>query len=927
MYKYLFVFTCLSIYAHAQSLTEEGLAQKYLKSTDSLMATKQYMQVLPTGKEGLRLFQERNFTDPISKAVLYSIIGTGFTFSEYQDSSLIYANRALELLPEREPDTLLTLKDTLQASGLIRSYTLLSEYHRRNNNQSKALQYMHRTLNIVIAMEGENSINVAKACHRIATIYYLFDQKKAIPYFEKARAGYKKANEIDLLINVTNSIGKAYSFLNQRAEALKNFNKALKLNREQNQNSLFWQFAIYTYIGNLYRLTKEYPKALEYLNKGLACGEKLESLSPDFFVELFGLLCGTHYAYGNKEEGDKFYFKLLKALHYSPDAPPALFSGYHIHDLKAAFELRMIGYWSFYKKTQNEIYLDTLQMMAEKVLILEEKSLEYAWEEPSFFFLGHTYYVYEHLLNLLLSEPRYDLEQAFKMVEQAKNRISIETLNLAKARQFAGLPKSLIAQEKAIGESIADRKQKLYKIQKGGSTNNADLIRKYQDSIFYLSQNRDELIAQLKEEAPKFYNLKYNPEFISIKNIQEQLQPEEGLLEYFVGDSSYYLFLILPDTAIVNVYPKDFPMHSWVQQIRSNLYDYWVKPGQPDSLFLANTKSYIQIAHQLYQKLIEPVSTYLPEKILIIPDDVLCFLPFDALITSMDPDNDDLTQQKYLILDHSISYDYSSSNHWQLKKSQKRHFSKFLGGFAPKFADQPISDSYTNRSVDELRSILTPLRYNSEEVRRIRTVVPGDLYLDQEASKVNFMEKADRYRVIHLATHSKADDQLGDYSFIAFTNTTADTNAIHDRLFVRDLYNLDLNADLVVLSACETGLGEIRRGEGVVSLARGFSYAGAKSTVTTLWNIQDHPTTVQFMESFYNKLKAGIPKDEALRAVKLETLVDPVTASPYFWAAFIPAGDMSAIDIPSSFNWWYVIIGMALLGGVVLWWFLRTKNQ
>jgi len=162
---------------------------------------------------------------------------------------------------------------------------------------------------------------------------------------------------------------------------------------------------------------------------------------------------------------------------------------------------------------------------------------------------------------------------------------------------------------------------------------------------------------------------------------------------------------------------------------------------------------------------------------------------------------------------------------------------------------------------------------------------------------------------------------MGEFSYIAFQNEADSTAVNNSRLYVNELYNLELNADLVVLSACETGLGELKRGEGVISLARGFTYAGAKSTLTSLWSVNDAQTT-KLMESFYTNLKDGMTKDKALRKAKLDYLNNENLNAPYFWAGFIPAGDMSAIS--SNTNYWYWALGILI--ALLLAWFLFKRK-
>jgi CHAT domain-containing protein len=179
----------------------------------------------------------------------------------------------------------------------------------------------------------------------------------------------------------------------------------------------------------------------------------------------------------------------------------------------------------------------------------------------------------------------------------------------------------------------------------------------------------------------------------------------------------------------------------------------------------------------------------------------------------------------------------------------------------------------------------------------VTQLLGGSALYGSEASLDAFRRLAPEYRVLHLSTHGKADDRAGDYAFLAL-GVPGDTSTF-DKLYARDLYGIGLNADLVVLSACETATGKLRRGEGIVSLARAFSFAGAKSLVTSLWKVNDSATK-NLLVDFYRHLHKGQSKDAALRQAKLNFLknnldVDANLLHPFFWAGFVAVGDMRAI--------------------------------
>ena len=227
-----------------------------------------------------------------------------------------------------------------------------------------------------------------------------------------------------------------------------------------------------------------------------------------------------------------------------------------------------------------------------------------------------------------------------------------------------------------------------------------------------------------------------------------------------------------------------------------------------------------------------------------------------------------------------------------LTKKHKREPTNFLLGMAPFSTTDTtlMPDLFT--FTEGGRAEIMPLKYSGQEVANITKLMKGTSIYGKKATEQKFMELAPTYRIIHLASHSKVNPQSSNYSFLAFSEIKDSIE--NELLYVRELYNLSLNADMVVLSACETGLGEIQRGEGIISLARAFSYAGAKSIITTLWQVNDQKTKI-LMIDFYKYLRRGLPKQEALWRAKLD-FMRKTSSDPYFWAGFIGIGNMMPIQ-------------------------------
>jgi CHAT domain-containing protein len=195
---------------------------------------------------------------------------------------------------------------------------------------------------------------------------------------------------------------------------------------------------------------------------------------------------------------------------------------------------------------------------------------------------------------------------------------------------------------------------------------------------------------------------------------------------------------------------------------------------------------------------------------------------------------------------------------------------------------------------------VAPLRWNQQEVESIGQHLSGVGYTQQAAVERRFKEEVSQYRIVHLAMHALIDDQNPMDSRLVFSQDTADIQE-DGYLNAYELYDMEIPAELVVLSACETGYGKLERGEGIMSLARAFAYAGCPSIVMSHWLVDDK-ASAQLMDYFYRYLSEGLPKDEALRQAKqayLETASVQKT-HPFFWANFVLVGDTAPIASPPA---------------------------
>jgi|GEM_PF-6210547 len=385
---------------------------------------------------------------------------------------------------------------------------------------------------------------------------------------------------------------------------------------------------------------------------------------------------------------------------------------------------------------------------------------------------------------------------------------------------------------------------------------------------------------------------------ISLKKIQDMLRlQEQSMVEYKLADSVLYIFAITPDTLVLHTVRDVSTLPDKIESITRHL----------------NTKSEMDesLSFELYKTLFAPVEPVLKKykRLLVIPDRQLSYLPFNCLMVAKPGGKN--AKKEYLIDRYAIQTNYSAQlqSEMILNSGGKKTGGKRFLGVAPEYK---LYMPTGNDTIDRRNSILGPLKYSAAEVLDIGKIIPGDILTGEEASKSSVIRKADEYSILHFAMHGVADDASGDLSFLSFWRDSEDEPESAYNLYNKELYDLKLTSDMVVLSACETGLGQYIRGEGIISMARGFSFAGAKSVLMTLWSIDDK-ATMTIMTDFYRNLKKGLRKDESLRLAQLAYLEKNTGASPYYWASFIPMGDMSPIDLTDGVSWWWAVLAVGAL--------------
>ena len=473
-----------------------------------------------------------------------------------------------------------------------------------------------------------------------------------------------------------------------------------------------------------------------------------------------------------------------------------------------------------------------------------------------------------YLLWQKTQEQQY-LELAFNMLERNKSILLLEALRNAESKQTPDQRTDQQSVDIKYQQEIAELEKEIFTAEENSAPDS--LLSTLKISLLDKKQAYRNWVERLEDEKKGIWVSRSKTEQ-NLSSYQNMLLPDQHLIEYFVGHESIYIFILSNQQRSIVQLDKDFPLEEWVQEFRQSIEDFQMAKQSLQGL----CDSYSQLGFQLYQRLFAPINEHLDpgQQLLIIPNGALNFLPFEALLTSQE-NSCQFSTYPYLIHDFEIAYAYSATLYRDLLQREQQP-GAFMG-FAPRF-----DGNYG----------FNTLYRNAESIQTAQKYFAGEIFLRDRATIEQFIALAPKNQIIHLATHAKANRQAGDFSFIVF----ADGNGGYDSLYTRDIYLLALDAELVLLSACETAVGQLHQGEGIISLARGFLYAGAKSIMTTLWQINDQ-ANYTLTARLYQKLRKGKRKSEALREAKLEQIEasDNMNAHPVYWAAFVSVGNQRSI--------------------------------
>ncbi len=753
------------------------------------------------------------------------------------------------------------------------AYSDIGDFEKAISYYNKAI-YTFKELNNS-NQEGRTLINLLEVYVKLESKFYSNDIIKTLDIIDSIDTFSDK----DIIAKSLNA-GVFYDFSNDFSNAKSNYKTALKLSYKLDDSLNVFKSLIN--LGIVYKKQDSLSKAKDIFRE--AYTYSLNNKENE--ASLFNNLADVFKTENNYEKAlnyyDKAILKVLDAQNLKIENLDVLYNkidllGYLIDKANVLILINETNNNENYLKQALNIY-----DIADKIIdVIYFESRE---DLSKLFWRKQANDIYVNAINAAykLNKPN----KVFYFIEKSKALLLLENITESNAKAQANLPNILIEREFKLKNEI--NKTEIILSEYKSKKVSLSILDSIKNQVFVKKRKYSDFIDSLEVISPRYYDYKKKINVFSKKMVQESLKKDEIVLQYkFTLNKGYLVFLSHEDVKLYEL--KNIKnIHSDLNQYKKAINKPFIK--QEDS------RDFKKLSASLFSSLLPLANKniLIDKKVIIIPDGLLQTIPFEPLVLN----NKESLNMSYLINYCDISYAYSFSS---LKNSLNKKI-KFKNNF---FA---ISPSKFNDKT------LPDLIISDDEVNQIETLLNTKLLINNLATKETFLNNYGKSKVVHISTHGGIID---NNPWIAFNDK---------KLMLNDMYFNNKQADIVVLNACKTSQGEHKKGEGIMSIARAFSNSGAKSVVSSLWDINQKSSN-EIITEFYKNIKLGLSKANALREAKLVYLnkySNTSEASPYFWSGVILTGDESAI-MPKNRPIWLILLITLISTIVIVKWFFYKK--
>ena len=835
--------------------------------------------------------------ESIGYSMLMMNIGTSYNDMNDYHKAEEWLLRVVEILQNAVPPDDVEFNRVYNNLGIV--YLNLGDY-------PKAIAFAERALDIKLKNYDPRHPTLSKYYLNLGHSHFAAgDPERALPL-------YRKAAELDIenygadhfyAITAKAEVANVLTELGQYEEALELYQSVYRLGAQYDEawNPDF--FYIYTNLAGLYRKMGRPEAAEQLLLDNLQRVQMAPYVSPGTQLNILTLLAEIYADRGEVERAIELMLRGIDKLRHSND-PEKTLPRYDEVVAPKAFIEALAELARLYQLNDNlpaayrvlHRAVETIEWL--RTTYHTNEAREYLNQETEAIFqsaVGVAFTLYEQY-----GTSDY-LQQAFYFSEAARADRLRTLVNEGLALRSAGLPPPLL-------DSLDELRLRI----NGLDTEITDLLldrdttsaQQFTAEKFTLEQTYQQLLRDLETEYPEYYALKFGNTLVDVDRLQELIAERELVfISYYVDRERLYCFRLDGKLMEGSAVAHGGRMESKIERLRDYL--------QPQRALRATPED-LDHLHQLLREFYDltqfaNVISSPAQSVLVVPHGLLHYVPFEVL--HADFETADPRRIDYVLRQKSISYTLSADLWARKVLSSPARATVTYAGFAPDYGE-PKSVGNGERS-----SAWVPLGWNAHEVRKAAQYFPdGMTFTDSLATIDRFVSIAPHSRVLHLAMHAEAYDDQPLKSGLIF-----DAAAQTQPLRLHAIYDLNLSAELVIMNACQTGVGELIAGEGVVSMAHAFTHAGAQRTLMNLWLADDQAASevvLRFLDA-----RSQMDDAAALRRAKLDYLdhTDPLRAHPYFWAG-LRLQVARRPDLPTSQTWWWITGAFAILGlGWIAW--------
>ena len=773
---------------------------------------------------------------------------------------------------------------------LASCYNDLGIVYWNNGNKELALRYHQNALKIRKDIHAKDHTEIADSYNNIGLIEMQDDEFGAYIDFSKALTIYKNifndqhpkvAQTLNNLALLSDQQGNYDQSLDQLSQVLEIWNQVYS---NEHPNKAF----THSSIGQVYYHKKDYAQAKIHQERALKMYHVLYGDKHPEIANTYNLLGSIALSQGAFKESIEYFQKAIFANLYTQSlveiySNAQLENYYNADILLYSLQQKAKAFETYhYNKTLKmrdlRAALSALELADELLTYIRQIRLS---EKDKIALSAKGSEIYEAAISLCygMSEvavrPTIYLEKAFDFIEKSKSAALLAAINDTNAKSFAGIPDELIAIEDSLKNSISYYEHQL--AQFSGTDRESTIS----SELLKLNKAYNAFIRSLENDYPNYYNLKFNVNYVSLSELQGNLNENTAYLTHFItaDKSRIYIFFVTQRKLQVIQQELDDKFTKHVSGLR-NAIKYDVK------------KQFIESTTRLYKELFPKKINKNISQLIIVPDGILGTIPFEVLLAG-DIHNENISYHElpYLIKKYNISYDNSAT----LFVQRKKEIEEYEGITEDILLVAPVDfDATLDASVP---ISLNNLPDSEVEIREIRRIFNADgkeanLMVKRNATEKKFKnEDLRRYKYLHFATHGMVNESKPQLSRIFLKNSEDDDE--DGSLFSGEIYNINIHADLVCLSACETGLGKVSKGEGIIGLSRALLYAGAENLIVSLWTVADKSTSELMIDFYNNHLHTTTYNtfSGALRKAKLKLIQNQEFSRPYYWAPFVLIGE------------------------------------